>query len=99
MQSFELTTQHSAVILMIEGAIGKRSPSPQFNYSKEVTACLEAGRLLSFCLKTKANDANNNQTELEQIRISHTVSPPSYVLEGEKKPPSVCTERGEPPTD
>lgn len=51
-----------------KGAAGIRS-APKINY--EVTACLEAGRLLLFLgLNDQADNADEQRTELEQFRIS-----------------------------
>ena len=33
----------------------------------EVTACLEAGRLLLFCLKKQANNADDYKADLKQL--------------------------------
>ena len=54
----------------------------------EVTACLEAGRLLLiFDLNIEANDANDQNTYLDTIRNRHHCQPPFLDLGGKKFPP------------
>ena len=63
-----LTNSYLAVILKIErGAAGRRLAPQKLITQKRVTACLEAGRLLLFCLKKQANDTDDHKTELKQI--------------------------------
>lgn len=63
-----LTISHLAAILGVQtkGAAGRRL-APQVSFSKRVTACVEAGRLLLFCLKTQANNADYDNAELKQL--------------------------------
>jgi len=61
-----LTFSREWAILTLEtGALPANGQSP---YSvTEVTACLEAGRLLLFCLKKQANNADDYKAELKQL--------------------------------
>ena len=79
-----MTICKSAVILKTEkGAAGRRLAPHSVT---EVTACLEAGRLLLvFCLKKQAYDTDDHKTELEQLRVcKHKHHPLS--LEGARSP-------------
>ena len=80
-----LTKWICAVILEYrKGAAGRRSAP---HWITEVTACLEAGRLLLFAvmyLNEQAANTDDNQTELEQLRICQH-GHPSF-LEGKEAP-------------
>ena len=54
----------------------------------EVTASFEAGRLLLFMsLYEKADNANDQNTDLNQIRVCNHCQPPFRKIRGQEAPP------------
>ena len=86
-----LTTTTKAVILEIERALPVDG-GPRY-YLREVTAELgSCGRLLLFiCRNKEADNADDYETELEQLRICKHRQPPFPKIRGQEAPP---VERG-----
>ena len=92
-----LTKSRYAVILKIERALP--ADGQPLDTVTEVTAWLGTGRLLLFAviyLKKQAANANNENTNLNQVRIcNHHGQPSSLWIRGQEAAP--CQE-GQPPT-
>ena len=96
----DLTKQYHGSILKDRKGAASRRLAPKVNYFKEVTAGWEAGRLLLFAvmyLQEQAANADDNQTELKQLRIRQH-GHPLLSSEGQEVPsgmerPTACRYR------